>query len=95
MYAVFQTAVIALILLISLAQLFRTLWPKTARAVAGRFALGLRREAMPPPLRHIGVWLTPKDVEAEGCASGGCTACKGCATFTFDPAAEPAPPVRR
>ena len=30
-----------------------------------------------------------------GCGSGGCNSCKSCSTFTFDPAAEPAPPVVR
>lgn len=44
--------------------------------------------------------LFPKTTGASGsgdssCGSGGCGSCKGCSTFTFDPAAEPAPPVAR
>ncbi len=94
-YAVFQIAVIALIVAFSVVQLFRTLFPATARAWSGGMAAALRREALPPVLRHIGVWLTPRDSGSEGCGSGGCTSCKSCSTFTFDPAAEPVPPVKR
>jgi hypothetical protein len=30
-----------------------------------------------------------------GCGSGGCGSCKGCSTFTFDPAVETRPPAVR
>ena len=95
MYAVFEALIIAIIVAFSVVQLFRTLLPKTARAWSGQIAVALRREALPPMLRHVGVWLTPKDATDGGCGSGGCTSCKSCATFTFDPAAEPTPAVRR
>ncbi len=91
-YAIFQAVLIAAIVAFSVVQLFRTLLPKSARAVSGQLAAVLRREASPPVLRHVGVWLTPKDVTDAGCGSGGCTSCKSCSTFTFDPAAEPVPP---
>ncbi len=92
MYAVFEALVIAAIVAFSLVQLVRTLFPKSARAWSGQLAVALRREASPPLLRHVGVWLTPKDVNDSGCGSGGCNSCKSCSTFTFDPAAEPVPP---
>ena len=94
MYTVFEVIVIAVIFAFSVVQLLRTLLPKTARAWSGQIAVALRREAS-PMLRHIGVWLTPKDATDSGCGSGGCTSCKSCSTFTFDAAAEPAPPVHR
>jgi hypothetical protein len=95
MYASFEILVIAVITAFSVVQLLRTLFPQTARAWSGTLAAALRREASPPVLRHIGVWLTPKDVGDAGCGSGGCASCKSCSTFTFDPAAEPTPPVHR
>ena len=95
MYTVFEIVVIAAIVAFSVVQLVRTLLPKTARAWSGQIAVALRREALPPMLRHVGVWLTPKDTTDAGCGSGGCTSCKSCSTFTFDPAAEPTAPVRR
>ena len=95
MYAVFEALVIAVIVAFSVVQLVRTLLPKTARAWAGQLAVALRREASPPALRHVGVWLTPKDATDSGCGSGGCHSCKSCSTFTFDPAAEPVPPTQR
>lgn len=90
-YTVFEAGLIAAIVAFSMVQLLRTLLPKTARAVAGRMAAALRQEAS-PALRHLGVWLTPKDVADSGCGLGGCSSCKACSTFTFDPAAEPVPP---
>jgi hypothetical protein len=72
-------------------QLGRTLFPKTMRAWSGFLAERLRREHS-SALRHVGVWLTPKDTGDSGCGSGGCNSCKSCSTFTFDPAAEPVPP---
>ncbi len=95
MYAIFETLVIAVIVAFSVVQLFRTLLPNTARAWAGGLAARLRREASPPMLRHVGVWLTPKDAGDTGCGSGGCNSCKSCSTFTFDPAAEPVAQVKR
>ncbi len=95
MYAIFEVLVIAAIVAFSVVQLARTLFPQTSRAWSGTLAAALRREASPPVLRHIGVWLTPKDTGDSGCGSGGCTSCKSCSTFTFDPAAEPTPPVHR
>ncbi len=96
MPAFVQTVIIAVIVAFSVAQLIRTLFPKTARAWSGQAAALLCREASPPMLRHVGVWLTPKDAAGgDGCGSGSCNSCKACATFTFDPAAEPAPPVVR
>ncbi len=95
MYAIFEILVITVITIFSVVQLLRTLFPKTARAWSGTLAATLRREASPPILRHIGVWLTPKDAADTGCGSGGCNSCKSCSTFTFDPAAEPTPPVHR
>jgi len=92
MYAIFEVIVIAAIVAFSVVQLVRTLFPKSVRAWSGQLAVALRREASPPMLRHVGVWLTPKDVTDSGCGSGGCTSCKSCSTFTFDPAAEPVPP---
>ncbi len=95
MSAIIQVLVVALIVAFSVVQLFRTLLPNTARAWAGALAVALRRDASPPVLRHVGVWLTPKDTGDAGCGSGGCTSCKSCSTFTFDPAAEPVAPVKR
>ena len=95
MYALFEVLVIAAITAFSVVQLARTLFPQTARAWSGKLAVALRREASPPVLRHVGVWLTPKDANDSGCGSGGCTSCKSCSTFTFDPAAEPVAPVKR
>ncbi len=95
MYAIFEILVIAAIITSSVVQLIRTLFPRSARAWSGQLAAMLRRDALPPIVRHIGVWLTPKDVTDSGCGSGGCTSCKSCSTFTFDAAAEPAPPVHR
>ena len=95
MYTIFETLVIAAIVAFSAVQLFRTLFPNTARAGAGALAVALRRDALPPVLRHVGVWLTPKDTGDAGCGSGGCNSCKSCSTFTFDPAAEPVPPIKR
>lgn len=95
MYAFFEGLVVAFIVAFSVVHLFRTLLPDTARAWSGGLAVLLRREASPPVLRHIGVWLTPKDAGDTGCGSGGCHSCKSCSTFTFDPVAEPVPPVTR
>jgi len=95
MYAIFEVLVIAAIVAFSVVQLARTLFPQTSRAWSGKLAAALRGEASPPMLRHVGVWLTPKDANDAGCGSGGCTSCKSCSTFTFDAAAEPTPPVRR
>ena len=61
-YAIVQAVLIAAIVAFSVVQLFRILLPKSARAVSGQLATLLRREASPPILRHVGVWLTPKDV---------------------------------
>ena len=95
MYTIFETLIIAAIVAFSVVQLFRTLFPNTARAWSGALAVALRREASPPILRHVGVMLTPKDTGDAGCGSGGCNSCKSCSTFTFDPAAEPVAPVKR
>lgn len=95
MYAFFEVLVVAFIVAFSVVHLFRTLFPNTARAWSGGLAARLRREASSPVLRHIGVWLTPKDAGDTGCGSGGCNSCKSCSTFTFDPTAEPVPPIRR
>ncbi len=95
MYQSFEILAVAAIVAFSVGHLVRTLFPATARAWSGQLAVALRREASPPPLRHLGVWLTPKDAADSGCGSGGCTSCKSCSTFTFDPAAEPLPPVQR
>ena len=95
MYASFEILIIAFITAFSVVQLLRALFPQTTRTWSGKLAVALRREASPPVLRHVGVWLTPKDAGDAGCGSGGCNACKSCSTFTFDAAAEPTPPVHR
>jgi len=94
MYVLFETLVIAIILAFSVVQLARTLFPRSARAWSGQLAAALRRTPS-SAFRRVGVWLTPKDVADNGCGSGGCNSCKRCSTFSFDPAAEPMPPVRR
>jgi len=94
MYTLFETLLVAVIVAFSVAQLVRTLFPKSARAWSGQLAAALRGTSS-SALRHVGVWLTPKDTGDRGCGSGGCNSCKSCSTFTFDPAAEPVPPVVR
>ncbi len=94
MYSTFETLVIAVIVAFSVVQLVRTLFPRSARVWSGQLAAVLRQTSS-SALRHVGVWLTPKDAGDSGCGSGGCTSCKSCSTFTFDPAAEPIPPVKR
>jgi len=79
MYAVFETVIVAVIVAFSAVQLLRTLFPKSARAVLGR----------------IGFRPASKTTLDGGCGSGSCNACKGCSSFSFDPAAEPVPPVAK